>query len=410
MIGRLPVPLEESFREVLVSVARVRHLIGLDDPARLAPKVQALTEAYNHPALRGVAGVDHLAARLGFWFARDVPKVAGAVREAVATGRIAFPEGRALRVLDLGAGLGASHRGLARALSAHGATGTLQVLAVDSDAGALQLAADVAKRRPREGDVTIELRTEAIDAAKVSGDKNDRFDVVLLGQVLTELHLGLEPDARVTAHRELLQSMLARTTHHGVVVVVEPALRPRARHLMRVRGALIEAGARVFAPCLHQGRCPLLGREGDWCHEDLAVDLPKWLVPLAKRAGLRWEGLTFSYLVVGRDGPTLRERLPIGGPFVERAVTPALQTKGKLEVVLCGDPLKTGVTDDDPLGPHGTRAGRLDREASEANAAIASLRRGDVVALPAPLDEKHRVRSADVVSCIAGVGDDAQGR
>jgi SAM-dependent methyltransferase len=408
MIGLSPTPLEDSFRDVLVSIAREHRLVSVDDPARLAPKVQALTEAYNDPKLRGLAGIDHRAARLAFWFPRDVPKMAGAAREAIATGRVAMPADRPLRVLDVGAGLGASHRGLARALAAAGARGTIEALAIDADGPALQLCSDIAKKRPREGDVVLQVRTAQGDAARALPERGERFDVVLLGQVLTELHLELDEAARVEAHRELVRSALARTTTTGLVIVVEPALRPRSRHLQRVRGALVESGARIFAPCLHEGRCPLLGREGDWCHEDLAIDLPEWLVPIAKRAGLRWEGLTFSYLAVGNEGPTLRERLP-QRPGIERAVSPAMPTKGKLEVILCGDPLRPAAPDDDPLGPNGVRAGRLDREASEKNGPIATLRRGDVVEIRGPLDEKLRVRSQDDVSCIV-VRDDAQGR
>src|SRR3712207_8562489 len=60
--------------------------------------------------------------------------------------------------------------------------------------------------------------------------------------------------------------------------------------------------ATVFAPCLHAASCPMLAIETEWCHEDLAVDLPPWTVPLARAAGLRWQGLTFSYLVLRKDG------------------------------------------------------------------------------------------------------------
>src|SRR5258708_23921126 len=82
--GRIPAPLDDGFREVLVEIARAHRLPSLAEPKRLAPHVTALTAAYNDASLRGLVGVDHRAARLGFFFARDVPKIAGAVREAIA--------------------------------------------------------------------------------------------------------------------------------------------------------------------------------------------------------------------------------------------------------------------------------------------------------------------------------------
>ncbi|GAC1534387.1 MAG: hypothetical protein NVS3B10_28130 [Polyangiales bacterium] len=408
MIGRMPVAVDESFRDALVELARAQRWPSVAEPARLAPQVAALAAAYNDPALRGLSGVDHRAARLGFWLPRDVPKMAGAVREAVATGHVAFDGARSLRVLDVGAGLGASHRGLARALDAAGARGVVDVLALDADAAALELAGKLARARPREGSVELRVSIERREAgAGVPG--KEPFDVILLGQVLTELDLALEADARVQAHRARIAALLERLSPRGVLVVVEPALRPRARHLQRVRGALLDAGdARVFAPCLHEGRCPLLGREGDWCHEDLDVDLPPWLVPVAKLAGLRWEGLTFSYLVLTRRGASLRESLGARRPGHEtgrvvRAVSHAMPTKGKVEVLACGDPLRTAVVDDDPLGPFGARLGRLDRERSEANDAIGALRRGDVLDVRGTLDDKGRVHRDGEIELLGGV-------
>lgn len=400
MIGLLPTPLDESFRDVLVEVARAHKWPTVTEPQRLSPLVAALAAAYNDPQLRGLVGVDHRAARLGFSLPRDIPKVAGAVREMIAIGRLRLTPDRPLRVLDVGAGLGASHRGLARALDAASMSGTLEVLALDSDPSALELVGELAKHRPREGNVALSLRTDRFDATKQGSFRPGRFDVILLGQVLSELDLDRTGDERVEAHRASIASLVReRLERDGVLVVVEPSLRLRSRHLQRVRGALLSAGdARVMAPCLHAERCPLLGREGDWCHEDLAVDLPKWLVPVAKGAGLRWEGLTFSYLVLSREGPTLRDAIVREGK-VERVVSAAMPTKGKLEVILCGDRARGEVSGEgDVLGPHGVRLGRLDRARSPENSALDTIGRGDVIALRGALDDKHRVQRGDEVA------------
>ena len=108
-------------------------------PSGLAERVARLSRAYNDPKLAGLAheSDDELSARLGFSFARDVPKAAGAVRELIATGALTLPVGAPLTVLDVGAGLGATTWGVARALAAAGESGKIEATLVDSSARAL---------------------------------------------------------------------------------------------------------------------------------------------------------------------------------------------------------------------------------------------------------------------------------
>src|SRR6202044_548425 len=84
-----------------------------------------------------------------------------------------------------------------------------------------------------------------------------------------------------------------------------------------------------------------LARETDWCHEDIDVDLPAWLVPVARAAGLRHEGLTFSYLVLRAPGPGADRLVDhIGaspGARRLRVVSNIVRTKGKREAYLCGE-------------------------------------------------------------------------
>lgn len=379
MIGRLPEPLEPEFADVLREVAREHRLATIDDP-KMPDLVRAMAGIYNDDRLKGLGSSrDQLAARLAFWFPRDVPKMASAVREIVAMGRVG------LKVVDFGAGLGASHRGLARAMATPGAPSvTLDVTAVDDDREALKIAQSIVRRAPREGNVEIKLR---VDERLQRG----AYDVVLYGQVVTELDLDQPEEKRVELHLERILHAANLLKPEGVIVIVEPALRPRSRHLQRLRSALIGRGLKVLAPCLHHGACPLLVRETDWCHEDVPVDVPDFLVPLAKKAGLRWEGLTFSYLIVSPTPPRLVDALT-AAPNRERVVSSLLVTKGKSEAILCGDPLR-----DDPANPHGTRMGRLDRARSEANEPFGSIGRGDIITV-GKLDEKLRVGREDAVT------------
>ncbi|MBX3228171.1 MAG: hypothetical protein KIT84_26900 [Labilithrix sp.] len=352
------------------------------DVGRLAPRVVELSRAYNEGTAEGRKSKLPLEARVAFSFPRDVPKGTAAVREIVAD--LEPP----LRVVDLGAGLGAMTWGLARALEAAGKRGRVDAVLVDEDPDVLRAAAAIAREAPRSAiDLAVTTRT-----GTVHDFVPERADVVFLGQVLSEMDLRLEAAARVVEHAALIERLQEQARF---VVVVEPALRDRTRHLHAVRDALAARGVSIAAPCLHASACPALAIEDDWCHEDLAaLDLPPWVTPLAKAAGLRWQGLTFSYLVLQRD-PIARPA-PAAGTIRFRVTSDLLRSKGKVELFACCE---------DGRRP---RIRRLERHGSELDA----LCRGDVVTLTnterdgeqgereLPFDERGRI--ADHVTIDVG--------
>lgn len=376
----LVTPLDSSWQAWLDAIAAERRWPTSGDVRTLGGAVARLSDHYNRhnrapdldPGLQG--------ARLGFFFPRDVPKGAGALRELIRHDGIAEGHVRAahtreapkvaeavhsedavgpapaapLRVLDLGAGLGATTIGAVRALRAAGIDLPVHATAVDVDRTGLTLASRLASHVPG-----LTLKAEVSDVARsgVSG----RYDLILLGQVLCELHAPLDPESRADAHAALLTGLLGHLDDRGTLVVIEPALREPSRHLHRVRDRLADK-ATIFAPCLHTAACPMLRRDADWCHEHLEVDLPPWLVPVAKEARLRWEGLTFAFLVLRKDG------LRRSGRY--RMVSEPLPSKGRRDLFLCGN---------FPEGPDRRKIGRLDRHRTEANAAWDELRRGDVI-------------------------------
>ena len=367
-------PLEEPYREKLDAVAARHGFPTSRQPVPLGEAVRKLSDVYNRratgkDALPSHDARAHLGARLGFSFPRDVPKGAAAVRELVGTGLVALSEEKALRVLDFGAGLGAMSHGLARALEAHGQQGEMDLLCTDADSSALALAREIGAPATG-GPVQVRLRTEMVRV----GDRIPRgpFDVILLGQVLSELDESADETTRITAHLDLVDALFRELGPAGSLVIVEPALRDRSRHLHALRDAFVVRGGAPFAPCLHAGPCPALLRDEDWCHEDLSVDLPPWLVPVAKSAGLRYQGLSFSYLVLRKDGQSLNTVLPHARL---RSVSELLRSKGKTEAFLCGV---------FPGGSKKERMRRLDRHASEANAPWERIGRGSLLELDLP--------------------------
>lgn len=371
-------PLEDEWQSVLDGVLGKMGAPKTSDVARLGPKLAELSRAYNE----GAAGADKkpvpLEARVAFSFARDVPKGAAAVRELVLAGLLSTP----LRILDVGAGLGAMTWGVVRALEASGAKGNVEALLVDADARALEVATKIAAAAPRGAiDVTITTRTARVGTKLAL----PQADLVIVGQVLSELDTELDERARVEKHAAFIGDLLRDSVADGgALVIVEPALRDRTRHLHAVRDRLAgKAGATIFGPCLHAEACPALVKEEDWCHEDVAVDLPAWLVPLARAAGLRYQGLTFSHLVLRKDEGRLVTRLKEGGLRL-RVVSDVMRTKGKTEVFAC------------TAAGRRVRLRRLERDEKASPSGWDELHRGDVLTVtPAPeeADEKGRLDS-----------------
>ena len=382
--------LEDDWRLTLDAVARRRGWPTSQNVAELAANVAKLSSAYNDRAVARATIHEAGPARLGFGFARDVPKGAGAVRELVATGALGGG-GATLRLLDVGSGLGATTWGVVRAIEAAGAGHGTEATWVESEAAALELGLDILSRRPDSD----RLRVRPIHRTlRSSTDLDDlgQFDLVLVGQLLSELDVGLDGAERLNRQAALLGGLLQnQTKEHGSLVIVEPALRDRTRHLHAVRDRLLLLGATVFAPCTHAAPCPALAMESEWCHEDIPVDLPAWVVPVARAAGLRREGLTFSYLVLRKDGIDLARVLPelprARNPL--RVVSAQMRSKGKREAFLCG-PLHKG--EGGSLVAARAKAMRLDRDASTQNAAWEELMRGDVfIAEPELCAERPRV-------------------
>jgi ribosomal protein RSM22 (predicted rRNA methylase) len=395
---------------VIDAVLRRHGAPGTREVAKLTPRLVELSQAYNKALAGDGARVKvPLDARIAFSFARDVPKGAGAVRELVRAGALKMRPDHTLRMVDVGAGLGAMTWGIARALTRSGGEPVrIEALLVDEDAEALKVAESIGREAVAQLGVDGAALTIRTQTAKIAvGMKLPEADLVVLGQVLSELDVAMDPAERATKHAALITDLLERVVApDGALVVVEPALRDRTRHLHAVRDLLALRGTTIFAPCLHASGCPVLTTMGDWCHEDLPVDLPAWVVPLARAAGLRWQGLTFSHLVLRRDGRRLVDEVVTGAekpgdpPRVHlRVISELMRTKGKAEVFACTS------------GGERLRMRRLDRDASESGPGAAAtatwgrLGRGDVVTIsggdaqgdPAdvaptpPIDERGRL-------------------
>lgn len=328
----------------------------LDDSRILEAAIVRRTRLYTterqalHTSLPEEQRKADLAARTLFFTVADAAKVAIPIAELRGRGLLdTLPT--PLRVLDVGAGMGAMTLGLAAALP----DCALDVTAVDRDPSALAIFEHAARVLP----VRLALRTLACDA--LARGYAGEFDVILLGTVLNEL-----------PREQQLPLLVRLLTQHlafgGAAIVIEPALRETARALHELRDALLQAGiAHVFAPCTRTAApCPALADARDWCHEDRPFAPPPRLAMLSRRTSLRQGGLKFAYLTLRRQPGSLISTAKPARSL--RVVSDALDQKGVLARMVCDD--------------EGRRLMRvLKRDRTDENRALGDTRRGDVVVL-----------------------------
>jgi ribosomal protein RSM22 (predicted rRNA methylase) len=337
-------------------------LAGKHTATTLAEAVSALSRVYTRERVQlGQLDASSLLARAGFFFARDLVKPFGPLDELLESGTFASAE--QLRILDLGAGMGATSFGLARWLRLRALpVKQLTVLALEQNAAALRGFSAFARtlRELPDEFAPIDLEARAEDLRSLRGERG--FQLVLFGFVLNELFTELPLEQRIDRRVALVQQAYELLAPEGALVILEPALKETSRELMMLRDRFASSSAPyIIAPCLHAQACPMLANERDWCHQELAYALPPALADVARAAALRFEGLRYSSLV-------LATRPRPDGAGLYRVVSDRLESKGKLELFGCGD------------GQY-TRFTQLNRKASPSNAAFTEAQRGHILAL-----------------------------
>jgi ribosomal protein RSM22 (predicted rRNA methylase) len=266
-------------------------------PRRLASDVERLSDAFtaerselpgsylNHPPSRS--------AYLAFFHPQQVLRGMAALAEtrARAEARGLWPQREPLRVLDLGAGLGA----MSQALLASGPLPpAVEFTLVDhqksalSDGRELLLRASAALRPDapaplvRTADERVQSWLERARAAQW------RYDVILVGALLNEIH------ARSWGQVSGLHGLLDRTRRPGgVAVIVEPAIPEVARSLMEFRQHQL-LRTTTIAPCTHGKGCPLLLLRKDWCFTTVPAKLPPRVREMAARLRHQTDEVRFA--------------------------------------------------------------------------------------------------------------------
>ncbi len=315
MRPKLRAAIEPEWITLVDRAAKV--LLGRDDRVgeALAREVSLVSEIYTRERSSLHRTSVELAARLRFFLLRDLAKIERPLVE------LGIAPRETLRVLDLGAGLGTSTLGVSRVAKMHGLARRLDVLAVEREPRLVDVMTHLCARAGAIA-TPITLATRELDLERLEpATLGTGFDLVVVGLALNELFVDAADP--IAARAAWCESLAACMAEDGAMIVLEPALRTTTRELMQVRERLISSRAlHVLGPCTAEGACPLLRRERDWCHADDPLALPASLASIAKSAGLRWEGLSYAYLTLGRVPPASTSAYRVvGGPIVQKGRT-----------------------------------------------------------------------------------------
>ncbi|MEY3143129.1 MAG: hypothetical protein RLY21_1622 [Planctomycetota bacterium] len=353
--------------------------------AMLAKAVERLSDLYTTDRGRLAheqADAAHLAAKREYFLASDAPKVALALEECAvrsdAFARVATLE--RVRVVDFGAGVGATSVGflawLAGARAARGFTTPARVefQAVELGVPAARAYETAVRAAAKAARVETVVSVDARDFRTASVPA---CDLILCQTAINELLTG-------ERHSAATVDLVAGWARLAPLLVIEPALRTTTRALMALRDDLLaRGGSHVVAPCLHQARCPMLAREGDWCHEARRIEPTPRVARIDRIVGRRDERALFAFLATAPGAAPAPPAQGVAEPRV-RLVTDTLGSRGKTERLVCRS--------DGEL-----RLMRLlDRETTEANRGFLEAERGAVLAIT-PLPPNDRISPAATV-------------
>jgi len=114
------------------------------------------------------------------------------------------------------------------------------------------------------------------------------------------------------------------------LMILEPSTQDDGRKLQQLREKLIADGYYIWAPCVHQQKCPLLHEsKTDWCHDRFHVKAPTWFLDFEKHLPFRNRTITTSYLLAKKTPPS---------DFIAnsaRTVGDSVEEKGKNRQLVC---------------------------------------------------------------------------
>ncbi len=115
------------------------------------------------------------------------------------------------------------------------------------------------------------------------------------------------------------------------IAIVEPGTNQDGRRLLAIRDELIAAGYKIWAPCTHQGACPLLAHsKTDWCHNRVEWTQPDFYQAIEAHLPMKHRTLVYSYLLARRS-----MNPPDGLRGLARLTGDQMTQKGQTRQMMC---------------------------------------------------------------------------
>lgn len=312
---------------------------GGDRPSRTDVSARRLSARYlaDHPADSPIVATDDDAAA---YLTTRMPATFAALDFALAQFADAVPDLAPRSVLDLGSGTGAA------TWAAWAAFDTLERADL-VDYSRPMLASAARLLATTELAVTTTLAdtggrgARAAGAGGSGGAAGPTHDLAVAAFVLSEL---------TPAQRDALIDTLA-TAAAQAVIVVEPGTPAGYHRILAVRERLVARGWRLAAPCPHELTCPVLARDGDWCHAAVRLERTR-AHRLAKGGERGFEDEKLAYVAAlpplgsGDDCADAADGLVVDPPAARVLRHPQTQA-GHIRLELCtaeGEHARLGVT------------------------------------------------------------------
>ncbi len=289
--------------ELRAAVERAAEEVGLP---RLLDDARTLSRRYRGEERDGSRLLTRESEAAAYAAVR-MPATFGAVSAALEYAAERLPAFRPVSLLDVGAGTGAA------AWAAEAVFGVESVRCLERE----KAMRSWGKRLMAEGPAA--LRTASFEEYDLAaGPVPGKAELVVASYVLNEL----PPEGRRAGAERLWAAA------SGMLLLVEPGTPAGYALLREARDALLSAGARMVAPCPHEGPCPIAGEE--WCHFTCRVARSR-LHRRLKEGDAPYEDEKFAYLALCR-----KEILPAGAlPEAARVLRHPQVEKGRITLTLC---------------------------------------------------------------------------
>jgi len=288
---------------------------------------------------------DFIRAYGAFYFSQSVARTAFVLEELLRLTDLPAPS-QELRILDAGAGTGASLLAACDLLSSMGVP--YRAEAVEQCGRAAGVLTSLVERAGLQDRVTVRN-------ADVVRWRGGPYELVILSTTLSELICGGGGRMSLLDVRGAARSFYSLVGSPGALVVIEPSWRKGYTLLRDVARCLEQP---PVLPCLGAAACGIEQKRDDWCHASLDLRLPEITRKVNQVLGHNLHYVKFTYGVFGRG---LR---PAAGGV--RVISPVKRSKGKSLVRVCD-------------GGRVSWAERLDRARTEANGDLDSCGYGDTV-------------------------------